>query len=504
MKVLLVSFQSDLDTIGLKYIHYYLLKNDHDSAILYIPYFKKDDRAGLEEIKKFVMEMKPGLIGVSLLSTEYNNSRDFTKYIKSFYKSAPIIWGGIHPMILPESCLSYADYVCIGEGEKAVIEIANAADKNENLKNINNLAFIEDGKVRRNPLNPLIEDLDAIPSYEHITKKGFIMHHGKIADLDKKMFGRYDRFHGRIHSIITTRGCPYFCTYCCNNFLSRLYKSRMIRRRSIANVMEELEKALKDNPEIEYINFLDDCFLANSEDHLRQFCKIYKERIGKPFVAKAMPSYITRDKMMLLKNAGITWIEIGLQSGSNRVCKDIYKRSSGKEAFIKAAEIISEFKVAPYYDVILDNPFENEIDRLETIDTLIKTPKPFYTQFYSLTFYPGTELYEKAKSECPEYLEDCTVKDYFIQQKNTINNLTKLAAFLEGRYMSRIINMYKSKSGSIVFKMCLFVANLLNITIIEPITYLRVIKLSQGGSWIKTIKILPTHFREWLVRYTAL
>lgn len=501
MNILLISIQKDLDIIGLKYLHYYLSKNSYNSFLLHLPYFNPNNDDVLENIRKFVLEIDPKLIGISLMSVEYSHACDLTKYLKNNFESMPIIWGGIHPTISPEGCLDYADYVCIGEGERTTLDFANAINKNENIKTIKNLCYRENGRIKKNPLYPLIENLDEIPSYDHIPINSFIQENKRILPLDKKLFKRAARYLGTTYSVISSRGCPFSCTYCCNNFISRLYESKKVRRRSIWNIIPELKEAVDDNPEIEYINFQDDCFLACSNEYLREFCQAYKEKIRKPFIARSIPIYITRDKIKSLKDAGLAWISLGLQSGSDRTLKEIYKRKSLKADFLKAARIISDFNIAAFYDVILDNPFENEEDKLETVKTLIETPKPFYTQFLSLTFYLGTELYEKAKKECPEKIEDYLKKDYLVYQRNILNNIIRLAAFLSETYTNKIVYLYKQNPTGFRFKVILFIANLLSLIIFEPLTYFRVIRLSQGGSYVRTLKVLPNYSREGFMRY---
>lgn len=503
MKALLISLQKDLDTIGLKYLHYYLRNNGHESSVLYIPDFKPNNKRQLENIKRFIVEINPQFIGISLMSHEYHNACHLTKYLKSFIESIPIVWGGIHPTASPETCLDYADYVCVGEGERTILDIANAIDEKRTIKNTNNLCYRETDLIRQNPLYPLIDNLDMLPFYEHMPANGFILTASAIIKLNKKIFKRYAKFLGRTYSIMATRGCPFSCAYCCNNFIPRLYPHNRIRRRSIRNIMEELEMALKDNPEIECINFQDDCFLGFNDDYLKEFCEIYKDTIGKPFVIRAIPIYTAPGKIRSLKDAGLAWITIGLQSGSDRINKEIYKRNSLKKDFLKAADIVKDFGIAACYDVILDNPFENEEDKFETLDTLIKTPKPFFAEFYSLTFYHKTELYEKVKSEHPECLEDCLEKDYLILQKNSINNLIKLAAFLTEKRIRILIDLYRTQPKSVRFKIYLFIANLLTFLALQPITYFQVLRLSQGGSYLKAFKVLPMYFKAGMLQYTS-
>lgn len=508
MKILLISLQSDLDTIGIKYLHYYLLRHKHLSSILYIRDFKPQNSTLLKEIRQFVSTMNPGFIGVSLMSNEYHAACELTKYLKQVASSVPVVWGGIHPSIQPQECLAYADYVCVGEGEKALLEMASALSTNKDVSGINNLCYVRHGKVTQNPLYPLIVDLNVLPSYDQIPMHSFVQEGARILPLDEARFKKYARFTGKIYSAISSRGCPFHCSYCCNNFISRLYGNNKVRRRSIPHLIEELSKAVRNNPRLEYINFHDDCFLCCSDEYLGEFCTMYKEKVGKKFIARIIPVYVSAERMALLKDAGLSWVSLGLQSGSDWVCKEIFQRKSLQADFLRAARIIKDSGVAAYYDVILDNPFEKEEDMLETIKTLALTPRPFFTQFFSLTLYPGTALYDKAQKEFPGYLPDHHHKNLLIPRKTVLNNLIILSPFISPKHMSLLLWVYKQNPRSIVFRVLLFASNVVIMPILVLHTCVRQVLLSQKGSIKGTIKTfwsyalfyLKTRLRSvWLV-----
>ncbi|MCQ9207645.1 MAG: B12-binding domain-containing radical SAM protein [Omnitrophica bacterium] len=501
MKTLLVSLQKDMNAVGLKYLHFYLLKKEYNSHILFLPNFNPADINHLEAIRCFVREINPGLIGISLMSTEYYKARSLTRYLKNHVPSVPVIWGGIHPTISPEHCLECADYVCIGEGERTIVAIVEAISAGKDIKRINNLCYLEGGAIRRNALNPLVDNLDEIVSHEQVPQNSYILANGGVRQFNRKLFMTYDRYLGKSYITRIGRGCFFSCTYCCNNFITRLYGSNRIRKRSMPNVIEELAKALKDSPQTEYFGFMDDCFLAYGDEYLREFCRIYKERIGKPFAIQAIPVFITRDKLEILKDAGLAWISVGLQSGSDRVCKEVYKRKSLRSHFLKASSVINDLGIAAYYDLILDNPFETEKDSLETIETLIETPKPFYMDFYSLACYSGTELHEKLKREYPQCVDDYLSKDYLLPHSNAINVLIRSSAFIDRRIMKQIVRLYKKNPRNLQFKILLHGINLLTLFIFAPLTYLQVIRLSQRGSYLKTFRMLPTYFKLIAARY---
>lgn len=475
----------------------------HNSSILYLSNFSLSNREQKTSIKDFLLRQKPDFIGMSLMSEEYYKASQLTIYIKSFFEPVPIIWGGIHPTISPESCLDYADYVCVGEGEYVVRDIADTVARNGDLRNVNNLCYMQDGMIKQNPLHPRIEDIDNLPMYEHIPRNSYIMDGKKIVSLRRKEFKKYVRNLGKTYSIMSSRGCPYACTYCCNNFMSRLYNSRKIRRRSIQNIMKELETALADNPDIEYINFQDDCLLAATEEYLKDLFSLYKQKIDKPFIARTIPNYVTPEKLRLLKDAGIGFIDMGLQSGSARTCKDIYKRRTTKEDFLKVARLVKEFELAAIYDIILDNPFETEEDEFETLETVMDIPKPYYMELFSLTLYPGTELYERAKREFSQFTEGQLDKNYLMPSRNKINDIIRLATLIDKKYMLRIVDLYKQHSERFWFGTFLGTLNLISLLVLQPATYFRVIRLSQGGSIPKMFKVLPLYFGEGIKRYLS-
>lgn len=206
ISVLLISQQKDIDLTGFKYLHYYLLKNNINSTLLFIPKTKKEN---FDSIKSFISKLNPVLIGFSLMSDSYLQTRELTKYIKDNFKTK-IIWGGIHPTIAPEQCLEYADFVCIGEGERTVLETVYAISNNKDPKQINNLCYLDGGKLIRNPLYPLITEIDSLPQGDHVPIASFVQEsNGEIIALGKKMFAKYSRFKGKIYDVMSSRGARF-------------------------------------------------------------------------------------------------------------------------------------------------------------------------------------------------------------------------------------------------------------------------------------------------------
>ena len=163
--ILLISLQEDLDVIGLRSLHYHLLAHAYDSQLLFLPRCHVD--AAPDKVRRticrFVEQISPMFIGVSLMSLEHRRSAHLTRLLKAHCPGTPVIWGGIHPTIAPETCLDDADFVCIGEGETTIRELAETLRRGDDPRGLRNLCFRKDGQIVRNPLHPLITDLDALP-----------------------------------------------------------------------------------------------------------------------------------------------------------------------------------------------------------------------------------------------------------------------------------------------------------------------------------------------------
>ncbi len=497
--IILVSAQPNLDILGLKGLHLYIRKEGFDSVLLYVPVFNKSNKNNHQHLKKFFADENPKVVGISLTAEDFQVANEITKIVRETLPKAYVIWGGIEATTEPERCAQIADFVCIGEGELAIKEflqsIRNGADRKE-LQKIENFAFAkEDGTLQENPLFPLITDLDMLPPLEQIPERSYVDTGTQIEPVQIKHLMKYKRYRGQVYKIMTSRGCPYGCAYCCNRFLRKLYGTWPVRHRSVEHVIKELERARKEGPPILYVDIIDDCFFASDMEYIKEFCKLYKERIGLPFIAKTTAREVSHERMSLLVDAGMTWTNMGLQSGSDRTCLEIYKRPTKSETFLKAAEIVSKYPVGIYYDIILDNPFETRQDHLNTAITLSRTPGSFMPLFFSLRFYPGTELRKMAIDEGIIKENSVLFEDIFVWHTTTDNRLIRSACFLPSSLSQLLIKKLTNNPNSKIWESIIFVADILTRTTLMPITALRMIYRSQRRSMIGLIKVLPAFLR---------
>ncbi|SFN30236.1 B12 binding domain-containing protein [Formivibrio citricus] len=324
-----------------------------------------------------------------------------TKSIKSEL-SIPIIWGGAHVNVMPGECLRHADMVCVGEGEEAFLDLLNSISRNgEPDTSIKNIWFNTPDGIIKNEIRPLEENLDKYPYPDFDFENQFVMNATGLEPIGEKHFS--DEY-----SIITSRGCPYRCKYCYNSYRWKQYegKGRYLRTRSIENVIDELEIAKKLFPKLKKINFWDDSFVARKTEDFVKFKNLYLEKINLPFFALIEPMAFKFDKIKILKECGLCSLQVGIQSGSERVNRDVYNRAVPNVKNIEVARQINSLGIDVTYDLIFNNPYEFKSDIKETIDLFLQFPRPFWLQGFNLIFYPGTELTDRA------------VQDGYIAAKN--------------------------------------------------------------------------------------
>lgn len=292
----------------------FLKVNGHNAS--YIELIIKQD---LDDYNKqlLINEIRsycPDLIGISSYQLSFGWVKQITDYIKSQF-DIPIIVGGYHASLAPEEVISHPtiDMICRGEGEYALLELLNNMGKRENSYNIKNVWFKKDGRIIRNEVRPLIENLDSMPFID----RGIINYQ---VFLDKGKGKRY-------LSVMGSRGCPFNCSNCSNHSLKELYpnKNKYVRLRTVDNVINEIELCAKQYS-FEGVNFDDDTFTLFN-DWLSEFCGKYKERIAMPFRCNARPENTSLENMRRLKEAGCEYVSIGIESGDERIRKQVLRRN---------------------------------------------------------------------------------------------------------------------------------------------------------------------------------
>lgn len=320
---------------------------------------------------------RPDLLALSLTTRQWQRAR---RLVAQVPEDIPVIAGGLHPTFSPEAVLDEPgfDYVCLGEGEEALRELADGRDP----ATIANL-WVKGGA--RPELRPPYEPIDSLPFAARDL-------------LDEPL--------GTVH-MCTQRGCPFPCTYCAARIYSELYAGYTSygRRRSHENVLAELRE-LKAQGRLGYVIFLDDTFTINHR-WVKEFCRVYREEFGNPFSLHARVETVTAPILEMLAEAGCAQITYGVESGSERIRREVMKRPVTNDRFREVFRWTRDAGILLTSNFMLGVPGETREDLQMTLDLAeeLRVVDFGYFVFYP---YPGTALFRlcREKGYLPEdYLD---------------------------------------------------------------------------------------------------
>jgi radical SAM superfamily enzyme YgiQ (UPF0313 family) len=372
---------------GVAFLSACLKEHGHTTALLDI-----NEKLGfaldLERIRQEILAFAPDMIGFSVVTNQYRFAREIASDIKR-YCPVPIVCGGIHPTMDPEAVLKEEcfDYVCVGEGEQAVVDLADALCQDQSTAEIENIWSKANGGIIRNTVRPFVP-LESLPPKDY-----------GIFDF-QKMIDAKDGWVG----IMSSRGCPFNCSYCFNHRLRELYRRDLgcsaselnyIRHHPVDTVIREIESLLSSYKNINMLIFDDDLFTLN-KDYLREFCREYSARIRMPFVCNAHVKAFDEEAAGYLKEAGCRIVKFGLESGSERVRREILNRRMSNDDIREAFRIAEQFGFHTSAFVIIGFPHETISEVYETID-LLADIKPGRFRWSIFFPYINTRAYDIAR-----------------------------------------------------------------------------------------------------------
>jgi radical SAM superfamily enzyme YgiQ (UPF0313 family) len=327
------------------------------------------------------VEFRPDIIAFSITTGEYSWMSVLARKAKA-HIDVPVICGGAHPTFYPDVIKDPSiDIICRGEGEGAILDLVSAMVAGRETTGIRNLMVKKDGRTYSNDLRPLIEDLDSIPY------------------ADRNIYDKYSFFREQKQKHrLTARGCPFQCSFCFNRLYNEMYrnKGKVVRRRSVRHVIDEIGELKANSPGLGHIFFLDDTFIL-SEDWVDEFLDIYKKEIRLPFSCTARANLITRDLVQRMKDARCFSIRLGIESGDDHTRNDVLKKGVTKNQIESATAIIKEHGIRLLTYNMVGTPGETLENALKTF-LLNKRIHPTYAWCSLLQPYPGTEIYEYALS----------------------------------------------------------------------------------------------------------
>lgn len=381
MKVLFIEVEMERDwavaSIGPAFLASIARQHGHTIDILHIGVDEN-----LPDITSKVIIHNPDVLAFSLTSRQWLRARAIAAHIRET-KYIPTIAGGLHPTFAPEGVLSKSgfDYVCLGEGEEAFVDFLNTLQEYGYVadKKIDNI-WVKDG--HRPKLRPPFDPIDALP---FMARDMLNENHGVV-------------------NMTTQRGCPFPCTYCAARMYNELY-TNYGRRRSIQNVIDEL-KQIRESGNLSYVIFLDDTFTINHK-WVREFCRVYPSKIGVPFSLHARAETINESMLHQLAEAGCAHITFGVESGSERLRREVMDRKISNQRLIEAFRWSKAAGIITTANYILGTPTETVQD-LEATIALHHQLQPDDFGYFVFYPYPGTPMFHYCKSNnlLPDNFDD--------------------------------------------------------------------------------------------------
>jgi anaerobic magnesium-protoporphyrin IX monomethyl ester cyclase len=366
--------------IGLGYVAAYLKEQGHQVIFLDI---SKNDLHLLHHPQIVHCD----LVGLSMTTPQLGLAKKVITILKEARKDLPIVAGGVHPSFFKGQLIQdlNIDYVIYGEGELTLNELVNALQQNkDHLSSINGLVFREGKEIITNPPREVIPDLDRLPfpARDLVNFRSYLQPPGLIRGI----------WTNRSTNMTTSRGCPGRCTYCGGNFIF----NRKYRRRTVDNVLEEIDLLVKDY-QVDGISFQDDTFLMNTQ-WIEEFSeKFISRQYGIKWSCFGRVDTVNEKIIKAIKKAGCVQIEYGIETGSERVLKEI-KKNTNLEQIRKAIRMTKEHGIRAFGCFMFGFTDDTEEDLQKTIDLVGQLKLDFAACYYTIPF-PGSELYDRAVKE---------------------------------------------------------------------------------------------------------
>lgn len=388
-KILLTSAKLDYArfiSLGIAYIAAYLERVGYEVRIY------DEVPNSLRTLTDVLKEFQPDVIGISCLTATFSRACEYAKEVKAYMPSLPVVFGGVHPTVTVEETLAhdFVDFVIYGEGEETFLEFLSKYEKPGGYSDIPGLAFKDDGQTRVNPPRPLISDFESLPMpARHLFPMEYYT--------QRWNWPRGNWF--RTANLMSSRGCPYECTFCG----SKSMFGRSFRASSPQKTVDEAEHLIKRYG-FECLSFSDDTFAVNKKRALDICREIKRRNLKAAYRFQLRADTSDEDLVRELKSIGCVHIDIGAESGSDKILKRMKKGITVKQ-IEESVATIKRNKIRAGVTFIIGSP-EETMDDIEETKNLALRLKADYTQFFVMTSYPGTELFQFAKEHglLPEFL----------------------------------------------------------------------------------------------------
>lgn len=333
-----------------------------------------NERGIIARVKAF----NPMILAYSLMTGEHSYHLALNRAVRSRY-NALSVFGGPHATCRPAIVeQEYVDAVCLGEGDIAFPALVDRVVRGQEIWDIPNFWFKgPDGRIVRNDLGPLVEDLDTLPF------------------ADRRLFNDADAALAAkgLRMFLAMRGCPYSCTYCFNHAYNQLNRGKgpLLRYRSVDNLIQEITK-VRDDLLLEHVLIDDDTFLLKPKGWLEEFSERFAREVGLPISCNVRADLVNDTTVAALKRAGCQYVWMGVECGHERTASRVLQRGLTNERILAAARTMRRLHLPFFTQNLIGLPVDDPLTvDLATLDLNLRL-KPDFAWSSLLYPYPNTEI----------------------------------------------------------------------------------------------------------------
>ena len=327
-----------------------------------------------KEIEQQVRNFKPNVVGITTMTSKFPMAIRVAAIAKTLDPDIQVVIGGHHSSIFGQKLIQdrNIDFAVIGEGEITFLELVNRmCDPHPDYARVNGLAYKSGGRVVVNEPRELLPNLDVLP----IADRDLIINDGFVTE----------------NNIMTSRGCPFNCSYCG----AQVIWKRKVRRRSVQNVVREIEYLFRRSPSRQ-INFWDDSFTSDRK-YTEEMTDALKKFNGLRFSCITRLDLIEQKTLVQLKDAGCSMILFGVESGNDDILRLIDKKMT-RELIKQKTGMVDAIGIPWLGFFIMGYPGETRENILQSLD-FMKELNPSYAEINIFNPLPGTRVWNELEQQ---------------------------------------------------------------------------------------------------------
>ncbi len=374
--------QEDIQ-MGISYISALLKREGHSTSLLVLDW--KFGKSNFRALQDRITNFAPSLVCFTAVNSEIDFIINLAGSIKKKHPGIFLLLGGVHVTLNPrDKYLDLFNAFCVGEGELPTLELVTELQRQGDISNIANLWIKQGDTIIRNPSRPFLQNLDDLPF------------------ADREIWQEWILEPQSRQVILLGRGCPYNCTYCCNHKLRKTASGKYVRLRSPRKISEELSLITAKNSsselflEIETLG-VDLKWLIDLCTELKNFNDKRETKASFSANLRIYPGMDAETIFSNLKAAGFKSVTIGLESGSERIRKEVLNRDYSNENILQAVSMARKYGIGVGIFNLIGLPGETPDDFQETL----RMNRQIQPDWHATSiFYPyeGTELFELVKN----------------------------------------------------------------------------------------------------------